>query len=167
MPNWSKVARNRAENARKAMELLENTANSTYEFTPEEGLELISGLQDALDNLKLAYKDRLPENSGFATAGDTLNKDELMALASPVIAVEAGKEPRYPEDPEVLAITNSRNPASAGGHVVNTRSDEQLVIPMWTQIKEFVAAVPNNQLPAYILHIGGRMYEDAYEMVKK
>ena len=69
MPDWSKVAGTRAENARKAMELLENTAGKGYEFTPEEGFDMIQGLQDALDSLKLAYKDRIPEDGLVAGAG--------------------------------------------------------------------------------------------------
>ncbi len=166
MPDWNKVAGTRAENARKAMELLENTAGKGYEFTPEEGLDMLSGLQDALDSLKLAYKDRLPENPGFATAGS----ESATVQDVPSVAAPQGQgttvAPAH-EDPEVIAIANSRNPATTGGHTINTRSDQPLVIPMWPQVKEFVGAIPENQLPAYILHIGDRMYEDCYQMVKK
>lgn len=177
MPDWGKVAGGRAENARKAMELLENTAGKGYEFTPEEGLGMITGLQDALDSLKEAYRDRLPENPVFAAspagtqfsaaAGHEPSKDELVTIASPVIAVEGNKEPRYLEDAELIALSNSRNAATAGGHTANGRSDMPLVIPHWAQIKEFTASVPAGQLPAYILHIGDRMYEDALKFDQK
>lgn len=161
MPDWKKVAGTRAENARKAMELLENTAGKGYEFTPEEGLDLIQGLQDSLDSLKLVYSERVPDIPGFSSGG------MLMATESTTTATTLGPEEVRQSPAESMAISGTQNTASAGAITTNARSDDPLVIPMWAQIKEFVEALPEKQLPAYILHIGDRMYEGALEMVKK
>ena len=161
MPDWNKVAGTRAENARKAMELLENTAGKGYEFTPEEGLSMIQGLEDALNSLKAAYKDRLPEN-GFVVDSRFVAAAEPESVATPPAAAHKSVSSMGSQDPGVIAISNSRSEATNAPFDTNTRSDDRLTLPMWAQIKQFVEIIPQNQLPAYILHIGDRMYEDAY-----
>lgn len=150
MPDWTKVALGRAANAVKALELLVNTGGTGYEFTEQEAMDMFSDIDEALAAAKQAYVERVPD---------------LLSTTAPI--QETPPDAPAMQNSEAIAIATSHKEAAEHDTTVNTRSDMPLIVPHWAQVKDFVTIIPPNQLPAYILHIGDRMYEDALEISQK
>lgn len=166
--DWSRIFHPRIEKAVKAISLIENGAAARYDLTEEDASWAIRSLEDTLTSVKAAYAERFP---GISQKSGDGPPDHFFAPAMGQPSQD-GQEPTPPSTntsrgAESTAISSALSPRHNGETVTNTSSDQALVIPHWAQVKDFVNALPRNQVPAYILHLGDLMYEDAIEIAER
>ena len=140
MPDWNKIAKKRADNAVKAISLLERTAGDDYEFTEEEGRGLLSKLENALTALKQVYAPRIGE------------EDNDVPISTMAPEQNDGEEEKYVDHLKIVENTDSTMP---------------VVIPHWSQRSDFVNTLKRDALPSYMALICNRIYEDNVLEAKK
>lgn len=144
MPDWTKVAGKRAENAQKALRLLINTAGPGYDVTEPEAQALFDSIEEALTEAKDAYAERF--GSSFADVSPSEQEDYTISTG-PIIA-EGSLDTNVDANIDGMARL-SKEPVL----VKNTASDQPIIYPHRTQVKDFINGVDKEEFPSYALPV--------------